>query len=122
MEIIFWLLVAHFIKDAKQVSVWFAYLTSHAFVHAGLSALFIGVPFGLLIGLLYWIQDYCKCKWQYSPFICTIGHRYYKDPTNTVKAERHLPIFHYKNIEEFLESKPKECKIVSLEVDGNYYI
>jgi ABC-type nitrate/sulfonate/bicarbonate transport system permease component len=88
---IFWLLFAHFLadyplqtpemgkyknkknqpelpdKDAKRVSVWFAYLTSHAFVHAGLSALVIGVPGGILIGLFHWIQDYLKCKIQYSP-------------------------------------------------------
>ena len=98
IEIIFWLLVAHFLadyplqspemgkfknkknkplppdKDAKQVSVWFAYLTSHAFVHAGLSALVIGFPFGFLIGILHWIQDYFKCKWQYSPNLDQIIH------------------------------------------------
>jgi len=98
IEIIFWLMVAHFIADyplqtsemgkyknkrnqpippdskAKPVKVWFAYLTSHAFVHAGLSALVVGVPFGFLIGLVHWIQDYYKCKIQYSPNIDQIIH------------------------------------------------
>ena len=98
MEIIFWLLVAHFIADyplqtlemgkyknkrnqptppdnkAKPVSVWFAYLTSHAFVHAGLSALVVGFPLGFAIGLTHWIQDYCKCKIQYSPNLDQLIH------------------------------------------------
>lgn len=98
IEIIFWLLVAHFLADyplqtpemgkyknkrnqptppdskAKPVSVWFAYMTSHAFVHAGLSALVVGFPFGFLIGFLHWIQDYFKCKIQYSPNLDQIIH------------------------------------------------
>lgn len=98
LEIIFWLFVAHYIadyplqtpemgkyknsknqpplpdKDAKRVSVWIPYLTSHAFVHAGLSALVVGVPLGFLIGLIHWIQDYCKCKYQYSPNLDQIIH------------------------------------------------
>ena len=96
--IIFYLLFAHFIADyplqtaemgkyknkrnqpippdnkAKPVSVWFAYLTAHAFIHAGLAALVIGVPFGILIGLFHWIQDYLKCKIQYSPNLDQIIH------------------------------------------------
>ncbi len=91
MEILFWLLVAHFIADyplqspemgkyknkrnqpsppdskAKPVRVWFAYLSAHAFVHAGLSGLVVGWQFGLLIGVLHWLQDYFKCEIQYSP-------------------------------------------------------
>lgn len=91
IEILFWLSVAHFIADyplqtremgkyknkrnqpkppdlkAKPVSVWFAYLTAHSFVHAGLAALVVGFPLGLLIGLIHGIQDYFKCKIQYSP-------------------------------------------------------
>jgi len=97
LEIIFWLLVAHFIADyplqtpemgkyknkknnptppngAKSVPVWFAYLTSHAFVHAGLSALIVGPIFGAMIGLIHGIQDYMKCKIQYSPNLDQIIH------------------------------------------------
>jgi ABC-type nitrate/sulfonate/bicarbonate transport system permease component len=95
---IFWLLAAHFMadyplqtpemgkyknkknqptppdKDAKPVRVWFAYLTAHAFIHAGLSALVLGAPLGFLIGLVHWIQDYYKCKIQYSPNLDQIIH------------------------------------------------
>jgi len=61
-------------KKAKQVSVWFAYLTAHAFVHAGLVALAVGVPLGILLGFAHWIQDYFKCKIQYSPNLDQIIH------------------------------------------------
>lgn len=98
LEIIFWLLVAHFIADyplqtaemgkyknkrnqptppdskAKPVRVWVAYLTAHSFVHAGLSALVVGVPLGFLIGAIHWTQDYLKCKYQYSPNLDQIIH------------------------------------------------
>ena len=91
LTILFWLLVAHFIADyplqsaemgkyknkrnqptppdskAKPVSVWVAYLTAHAFVHAGLVGLVVGAPLGFLLGVCHWIQDYLKCKYQYSP-------------------------------------------------------
>jgi hypothetical protein len=96
--IVFWLLVAHFIADyplqtpemgkyknkrnqpeppdkkAKKTSVWFAYLTAHSFIHAGLSALIVGPFFGFIIGVCHWIQDYLKCKIQYSPNLDQIIH------------------------------------------------
>ena len=95
---LFFLLFAHFLADyplqspemgkyknkrnqptppdskAKPVSVWFAYLTAHGFIHAGFSALVVGWQLGLLIGLLHWIQDYFKCKIQYSPNLDQIIH------------------------------------------------
>ena len=97
MSSIFWLWFAHFMADyplqtpemgryknkknkptpppgAKFVPVWPAYLTAHAFVHAGLSALVVGVPLGILIGLFHWVQDYLKCKIQYSPNLDQIIH------------------------------------------------
>ena len=95
--LIFWLLCAHFIADyplqssemakfknkknkpippkgAKPVSVWFAYLTAHAFIHAAFSALIVGPLFGFIIGLCHWIQDCFKCKIQYSPNLDQIIH------------------------------------------------
>lgn len=98
ITIIFWLICAHVIADyplqtpemgkyknkrnqpsppdkkAKPVRVWFAYLTAHAFVHAGLSSLVVGPLFGFIIGLFHWIQDYFKCKIQYSPNLDQLIH------------------------------------------------
>lgn len=89
LSTIFWLFVAHFIADyplqndrmgkyknkrnppppptgAQPVPVWVAFLTAHAFIHAGLVALVVGVPLGFIYGITHWIQDYLKCKYQYS--------------------------------------------------------
>ena len=98
IETVFWLLVAHFLADyplqtpemgkyknkrnqpsppdskAKPVSVWPAYLTAHAFVHAGLAALVVGVPIGALVGVCHWVQDYLKCEIQYSPNLDQLIH------------------------------------------------
>jgi hypothetical protein len=91
IEIFFKLLCVHFIADyplqppemgkyknkrnipvppdskAKPVNVWISYMTAHAFVHAGLATLVVGFPLGLFIGICHWIQDYLKCKYQFSP-------------------------------------------------------
>jgi hypothetical protein len=96
--IMFWLLVAHVLADyslqspemgkyknkrniptppdskAKPVSVWVAYMTAHALTHAGLVALVVGVPLGFVLGVCHWIQDYLKCKYQYSPNLDQIIH------------------------------------------------
>lgn len=98
LETLFWLLVAHFLADyplqttemgkyknkrnqpmppdskAMPVKVWFAYLTAHGFIHAGLSAIIIGFPLGFLVGVCHWIQDYLKCKYQYSPNLDQLIH------------------------------------------------
>lgn len=59
---------------AKPATVWPVYLTAHAFVHASLYALIVGVPLGFLGGALHWAQDYLKCKYQYSPNIDQLIH------------------------------------------------
>jgi quinol-cytochrome oxidoreductase complex cytochrome b subunit len=97
LTIIFWLLCAHFVADyplqspemgkyknkrnrptppngAKFVPVWPAYLTAHAFVHAALSALVVGPLLGFVIGISHFIQDYLKCKIQYSPNLDQLIH------------------------------------------------
>ena len=61
-------------KKAKKVSVWVAYLTSHAFVHAALYALIVGPFIGFILGGIHWLQDYFKCKIQYSPNLDQIIH------------------------------------------------
>lgn len=90
IETIFWLICAHAIADyalqtpeigkfknkrnkptppkgARFIPVWPAYLTAHALIHAGLTALVVGPLFGMVIGISHWIQDYMKCQIQYSP-------------------------------------------------------
>jgi tRNA(Leu) C34 or U34 (ribose-2'-O)-methylase TrmL len=51
-------------------------------------------------------------------FICTIGARYKKQPSDTTDAQKHIPVFHYDTLEHFLESVPKNATILRCEVDG----
>lgn len=47
-----------------------------------------------------------------ADFICTIGERYKKQNTDTTDAQKHIPLFHYDTLEEFLKAMPKNCTIV----------
>ena len=51
-------------------------------------------------------------------FIFTIGERYKKQPTDTLKAVRRIPLFNFKTWEDFKESIPKESELVLVEQGG----
>lgn len=53
-----------------------------------------------------------------AAFIATIGHRYHRQITDTPKTPRHIPLFHYDTMEDFLAHRPHDCEIVRVEVDG----
>lgn len=53
-----------------------------------------------------------------AAFLSTIGRHYTKQASDTTDAAKHIPIFHFKNIEEWYESLPSNCFIVGLEVDA----
>lgn len=48
-------------------------------------------------------------------FIFTIGRRYVKEHTDTTKATRHVPLYHYTNFEDFKAHLPKEARMVFIE-------
>lgn len=50
-------------------------------------------------------------------FICTIGRRFPKQPGDTLKTWKHVPIFHFDTIEEFYEHLPYDCQLVGIELD-----
>jgi len=50
-----------------------------------------------------------------ADFIFTIGKRYKKQPSDTTKAERHIPLYEYQTFEDFKEHLPKGCRIVFIE-------
>ena len=53
-------------------------------------------------------------------FICTIGERVcYSEASNTTKAQRHIPVFKFKTLDDFYEHIPKNADVVSVEVDGD---
>lgn len=48
-------------------------------------------------------------------FIFTIGARYKSQPSDTTKAPRHIPLYNYKDFEDFRTHLPKECELVFVE-------
>ena len=56
-----------------------------------------------------------------ASFIFTIGARYKQQPTDTTKAARHIPLFEYRDVDEFLYCKPRDCVVVGIEIDEEAY-
>ena len=53
-----------------------------------------------------------------ADFIAVIGKRYKKQPSDTMATERHIPIYEYTDLEDFLAHIPIGCDIVVVECDG----
>lgn len=53
-----------------------------------------------------------------ADFISVIGKRYKKQPSDTMDTIKHIPIYEYDNLEDFIKHKPLGCEIISVEVDG----
>lgn len=53
-----------------------------------------------------------------ADFIAVIGMRYSQQPSDTMKTERHIPIYEYKDLDDFLNHTPKGCEIIVVECDG----
>jgi tRNA G18 (ribose-2'-O)-methylase SpoU len=52
-----------------------------------------------------------------AKFIFTIGVRYKHQCSDTTKAHKHIPYYHYDTFEEFYKHMPKDCKLVGIELD-----
>jgi len=50
-------------------------------------------------------------------FIFTIGARYPKQASDTVKAYRHIPLHEYKTWPDFIDHVPYDCQVVCVEMD-----
>lgn len=50
-----------------------------------------------------------------ASFIFTIGRRYQKQNSDTIKAWRHLPLYHFENFEDFNGHRPHDCPLVIVE-------
>ena len=54
-----------------------------------------------------------------ADFIFTIGSRYKKQASDTTKAEKHVPLYNYKTLQDFKDHLPKGCQMVFIEqTDG----
>ncbi len=50
-----------------------------------------------------------------ADFIFTIGRRYRKQASDTVNAARHVPCYHYEDMDDFLRHRPYNCPLVGIE-------
>jgi len=51
-----------------------------------------------------------------ASFIFVIGKRYKKQASDTVKADRHIPFYHYDTFDEFYDNMPKNCLLIGVEL------
>lgn len=51
-------------------------------------------------------------------FISLIGSRFKHQASDTMKTEKHVPIFEYDCLEDFLHHLPRGCGVVGVEMDG----
>jgi tRNA (guanosine-2'-O-)-methyltransferase len=54
-----------------------------------------------------------------ATYIFTIGNKYKVQCTDTTKAIRHIPLFHYHNEHHFLNTIPKDTKVIGVENRGD---
>ena len=54
-----------------------------------------------------------------ADFIFTIGKRYAKERSDTTKAEKHIPLYSYKDWDDFISHLPSGCELMCIEqADG----
>jgi tRNA G18 (ribose-2'-O)-methylase SpoU len=51
-----------------------------------------------------------------ASYIFTIGKRYEKQHSDTMKSYRHLPLYNYLSLEDFKKSIPYSCRVVGIEI------
>lgn len=51
-----------------------------------------------------------------ADFIFTIGKRYQKQCSDTMKTPRHIPLYHYEDSEDFFNHVPYGCPVVGIEL------
>jgi tRNA (guanosine-2'-O-)-methyltransferase len=50
-----------------------------------------------------------------AAFIFTIGKRYKKQASDTTKASKHVPLYHYIDFEDFKKHMPHGCPVIAIE-------
>ena len=54
-----------------------------------------------------------------ASFIFTIDAKYKKQSTDVVKAWSKIPLYHYKDFDDFYSHSPYDCRIVAVELDDS---
>ena len=51
-----------------------------------------------------------------ADFIFTIGRRYQKQASDTARTTKHIPLFHFKDYDDFFAHVPYNCQVVAIEI------
>jgi tRNA G18 (ribose-2'-O)-methylase SpoU len=61
-----------------------------------------------------------------AAFIFTVGRRYTRQASDTMKTWRHIPLFNFDTVDDLIKHVPYDCRLVGVELDslarpiGNY--
>jgi len=53
-----------------------------------------------------------------AAYVFTINGRYRRQASDTLKTWRHIPLFYYESFENFQSTRPYDCLLVGIEMDG----
>ena len=53
-----------------------------------------------------------------AAYIFTVGRRYKKQPPDTLKSWRHIPLFNYLDMDELIANIPLDCQLIGIEMGG----
>jgi tRNA (guanosine-2'-O-)-methyltransferase len=53
-----------------------------------------------------------------AAFIFTIGRRYPKQASDTVRAWKHVPLYEYSDFDDFNNHRPNDCPLIGVEMGG----
>lgn len=51
-----------------------------------------------------------------ASFVFTVGRRYRTQASDTTKAYRHIPMYHYTDMQQFSDNRPYDCPVVGIEL------
>ncbi len=51
-----------------------------------------------------------------ADFIFLIGRRFKKQSSDTVKAFKHIPLYEYSSVDDFIDHIPYDCRLVGVEI------
>jgi tRNA G18 (ribose-2'-O)-methylase SpoU len=52
-----------------------------------------------------------------AQFIFTVGRRYSRQSSDTLCTTRHIPLFHYSNLDDLWAHLPHDCRVIGVELD-----
>ena len=52
-----------------------------------------------------------------AAYLFTVGRRYKRQSSDTLKTWRHIPLFHYEDLDELSANMPHDCLLVGVEMD-----